>query len=166
MQRTVHTGVIWHDFWIGFFAVVIAIGFFMGQGVVIAFGAMGVVSGAVSLAWNRLSLDDVKYERHLPHQRAFLGEEIDVTVSLMNRKPLPLPWIRVTDELPDELRVVSGDVAANVRPKVPRSGTRPLWRGTSGFAGDTASGARNGVCSPSVRRAFRAATRSASCEVV
>ena len=118
MQRTVHTGVIWHDFWIGFFAVVIAIGFFMGQGVVIAFGAMGVVSGAVSLAWNRLSLDDVKYERHLPHQRAFLGEEIDVTVSLMNRKPLPLPWIRVTDELPDELRVVSGDVAANVRPKV------------------------------------------------
>ena len=86
MRRTVHTGVIWHDFWIGFFAVVIALGFFMGQGVVIAFGAMGVVSGAVSLAWNRLSLDDVKYERHLPHQRAFLGEEIDVTVSLMNRK--------------------------------------------------------------------------------
>ncbi len=118
MRRTVSTGVIWHDFWIGFFAIVIAIGFFMGQGLVIAFGAMGVVSGTVSLAWNRLSLNDVTYERHLPQKRVFLGEEIELTVALMNRKPLPLPWIRVTDEVPDELRVTSGDVWANVRPKV------------------------------------------------
>lgn len=118
MRRAVHTGVIWHDFWIAFFAVVIAIGFFMGQGLVIAFGAMGVVSGAVSLAWNRLSLDEVEYERHLPHRRVFRGEEIELTIALINRKPLPLPWIRVTDELPDELRVVSGDVVANVRPRV------------------------------------------------
>ena len=116
MRRTVHTGVIWHDFWIGFFAIVIAIGFFMGQGVVIAFGAMGVVSGAVSLAWNRLSLDDVTYERDLPHRRVFLGEEIDVTVSLMNRKPLPLPWIRVdgraAGRVPCGLRRCRGQRAA------------------------------------------------------
>jgi len=118
MRRTVSTGVIWHDFWIGFFAIVIAVGFFMGQGLVIAFGAMGVVSGAVSLAWNRLSLNDVIYERHLPQKRVFVGEEVELTVSLMNRKPLPLPWIRVTDEVPDELQVVAGDVASNVRPKV------------------------------------------------
>ncbi len=118
MRRTVHTGLIWHDFWIGFFAVVIAIGFFMGQGVVIAFGTMGVLSGAVSLAWNRLSLDEVVYERRLDHHRAFLGEEIELSISLMNGKPLPLPWIRVSDELPDELRVVAGDVPSNIRPKI------------------------------------------------
>ena len=116
MRRTVSTGGIWHDFWIGFFAIVTAVGFFMGEGLVIAFGAMGVVSGAVSLAWNRLSLNDVTYERHLPQKRVFVGEAVELTVSLMNRKPLPFPWIRVMDEVPDELQVVAGDVAANVRP--------------------------------------------------
>lgn len=118
MRRTVSTGVIWHDFWIAFFVIVIAIGFFMGQGVVIAFGAMGVISGAVSLAWNRLSLDEVTYERHLPQKRVFLGEEVELTVALINHKPLPLPWIRVADDMPDELEVVDGDVTSNVRPNV------------------------------------------------
>ena len=62
MRRAATAGIIWHDFWIAFFAVVIAVGFFMGQGIVIAFGAMGVVSASLGLAWNRLSLDDVRYE--------------------------------------------------------------------------------------------------------
>lgn len=118
MRRAATAGIIWHDFWIAFFAVVIAVGFFMGQGIVIAFGAMGVVSASLGLAWNRLSLDDVRYERRISQQRVFLGEEIELTISLINRKPLPLPWIHVADEIPDELRVVSGSVHSNVRPRV------------------------------------------------
>ncbi len=118
MRQTASSGHYWHDFWVAFFVIVVAGGLFMGQGLVIGFGLMGLVAGAISWAWNRLALDDVTYERHLPLQRVFLGEEVSMTVALTNKKPVPLAWIRVDDELPDALMVVGGDVSANVRPKI------------------------------------------------
>jgi uncharacterized protein (DUF58 family) len=118
LKRSILSGHFWHDVWIAFFVFIIAVGILLGQGLVIAFGVMGLVAGAISLVWNRLALEEVSYERTLSGSRAFIGEELQMTVTLTNRKPLPLPWIRVQDELPDALEVIEGDVAANVRPRV------------------------------------------------
>jgi uncharacterized protein (DUF58 family) len=120
LKRSILSGHFWHDLWIAFFVLIIAVGILLGQGLVIAFGVMGLVAGAISLVWNRLALEEVSYERTLSGSRAFIGEDLQMTVTLTNRKPLPLPlpWIRVQDELSDALEVIEGDVAANVRPKV------------------------------------------------
>ncbi len=118
MRRSFLSGHFWHDLWIAFFIVIIALGIFLGQGLVIAFGVMGVVAGAISLIWNRLALEEVTYERTLSDSRVFLKEEIAMTVTLTNRKPIPLAWIQVEDEVPDTLEVIEGDVAANVKPAI------------------------------------------------
>lgn len=92
------------------------LGLIIGQGLVLAFGIMGLLAGVISLVWNVWSLEDVLYERRLPERRLFLGEEVPLTVRLTNKKPVPLTWIRVADDIPETLEVVSGDVGINIRP--------------------------------------------------
>jgi len=67
------TGRFWHDMWLVFFILILAAGIMMGQGLIIAFGAMGLAAGPVSWVWNRVSLDEVSYERHVPTRRVFAG---------------------------------------------------------------------------------------------
>ena len=101
----------WYEIWTGFFVLVIAVGIFSGHGLVVAFGAMGLLAGGISWAWNRLALQDLFYDRITAQQRAFVGEEVTLTLTLTNRKPLPLPWIRVEEEVTEALQVVGGEVA-------------------------------------------------------
>ena len=65
----------WHDIWIPMFGVLIIIGIFSGYGLVIGLGAMGLLLAGVSWLWNRLSLEEVHYERDIAQSRVFMGEE-------------------------------------------------------------------------------------------
>ena len=123
------SGHFLHDLWLLFFAIFVALGVLMGQGLIIGFGVMGLVAGVVSMAWNRMALEELSYERLLPDRRVFVGEEVPMTVALTNRKPVPLAWVRVDDEVPDALEVVAGDVDSNVHPKVQtiRHSTSLAW---------------------------------------
>ena len=100
------------DAWSALFIVLVVLGFITGKPVVIGFGLMGMVIVTVSWLWNRVSLEEVFYERHLPRDRAFVGDEITLTVTLTNRKPVPLAWVRVVDSLPDEIQIADGDAGA------------------------------------------------------
>ena len=111
-------GRFWHEAWVFFFAFIVVAGVVAGHGLVIGFGVMGLLAGVISWAWNRVALDEVVYERQVAEHRVFIGEEIPITVALTNKKPMPLTWIRVDDEVPDALEVVEGDVSVNVRPNV------------------------------------------------
>jgi uncharacterized protein (DUF58 family) len=50
--------------------------------------------------WNRLCLTGVRAERHLNGTRFFPGEPIACTLRLCNRKPLPLAWVQLENDLP------------------------------------------------------------------
>ena len=39
-------------------------------------------------------------------------------VALTNKKPVPLAWIHVEDEVPAALQVVEGDIDVNVHPNI------------------------------------------------
>ena len=114
MRTRLLSGHFWHDLWIAFFLFLIVVGLLASQALLIAFGVMGLLAGAVSAAWNKLALEDLFYERHLPRRRVFVGEEVPLTIVLTNRKPVPLAWVNIEDELPTALEVVEGD--ADVRP--------------------------------------------------
>ena len=119
----------WHKAWVGFFMLAGAIGVFSGQGLIIAFGVMGLAAGGISWAWNRLALEEVSYGRELSHKRVFVGDVVSITVSVVNKKPVPLSWLRVTDNIPPNLRVISGDDRSNVYPNGPafRHSTSVAW---------------------------------------
>lgn len=66
--------------------------------------ALGLSTGGLALAWSRVCLAAVTCERHLEGTRLFPGESIEVVLRAENRKPLPLPWLEVEDEVPAGLR--------------------------------------------------------------
>ena len=72
--------------------------------------------------WRRNCLNSIEYRRTFSADRAFVGDEIELTVQIVNRKLLPLPWLQVEDELPTTLGFKGGEVgnaqkAAPPRPK-------------------------------------------------
>ena len=88
---------------------------------------IGLVLSAAGLAklWSRLSLVGVHCQRFLSERRAFPGEHIELRIRLTNRKLLPLPWVQVDDEIPDQL----------APPDVPlKPGNRPGFRFLSNAA--------------------------------
>ena len=79
---------------------------------------LGLVLSAAGLAklWSRLSLVGVSCQRFLHEQRAFPGEYIDLRLRLTNRKILPLPWVQVDDEIPDQLAPLDAPLAPESKP--------------------------------------------------
>ena len=109
-------GRLWQEMWLTLFVILVAVGVFAGQGMVIGFGVMGLLIAGVSWLWSRTSLDQVAYERRLPLHRAFIGDEVDLTVALVNRKPVPLAWIRVEDEIPRAIEVIDAEMGLSANP--------------------------------------------------
>jgi uncharacterized protein (DUF58 family) len=59
-----------------------------------------VSMAGLSGMWSRLSLVGVRAERHVDGTRRFPGEAFVCRLRLINRKPLPLPWVQVEIPLP------------------------------------------------------------------
>jgi len=54
----------------------------------------------VSYVWQRYCLTNLSYHRSIGQQRAFFGEDVPLTVEIVNAKPLPLAWVEVEDTIP------------------------------------------------------------------
>ncbi|MBI2165289.1 MAG: DUF58 domain-containing protein [Chloroflexi bacterium] len=80
-------------------------------------GGMGLSVLGVAWLWGRLSLERVSYQRKLSQARLFPGEKTTLSISVTNRKALPLSWLRLEDRLREELAVEGREleVAAQVR---------------------------------------------------
>lgn len=66
------------------------------------------LAGGVARLWKRYCLSRVEYQRRLSANRVFFGEEVQLEVEVANRKPLPLPWIQIDDEIPAEVELLKG----------------------------------------------------------
>jgi uncharacterized protein (DUF58 family) len=54
----------------------------------------------VSYLWQRYCLTGLSYRRNIGQERAFFGEDVSLSVEIVNAKPLPLAWIEVEDIIP------------------------------------------------------------------
>ena len=61
------------------------------------------VIAAAGWAWNALGLFGLSYTRRLSETRAFLGETVELTLEVRNRKFLPVTWLQVIDIFPSAL---------------------------------------------------------------
>lgn len=71
-----------------------------GQTVIVILLGLALAAAGLSRLWSHLSLKGVHCERLLTENRVFPGEYIELKLRVSNRKPLPLPWIEVQDEVP------------------------------------------------------------------
>lgn len=80
--------------------VILLVAAWKGQALIVIF--MGLALSAIGIAWlwSRFSLAGIYCQRVLKENRVFPGEQVEIRLRLVNRKPLPLPWIQVDDEVP------------------------------------------------------------------
>jgi len=80
------------------------------QPFVAALAGLALVVMLVSHLWARLSLEEVGYRRTVSLDHVFVGDELELTITVDNRKPLPLSWVRVRDHVPRGLDVLEEPV--------------------------------------------------------
>lgn len=78
-------------------------------------GLVLLLGAGTSFLSHRHCLDRVEFRRAFTPRRAFYGEEITLTLEVTNRKPLPLAWLELTDELPEEVVPKRGRVIPSLR---------------------------------------------------
>jgi uncharacterized protein (DUF58 family) len=86
-------------------AAVFVLAAWYSQAGILLLAGLFVATAGLARLWNRLSLVGVRAERHLNGIRFFPGEPIACTLRLFNRKPLPLPWVQLENDLPAGLRL-------------------------------------------------------------
>ncbi len=81
------------------------LGLVLGNGFLLAVGIVLLVILGLSWAWDALSLRGLIYRRQITESRAFLGETLEITLEVYNRKLLPLAWLQVDDAFPVALEM-------------------------------------------------------------
>ncbi len=62
----------------------------------------------ITRLWERYALTRIEYHRRLNAKRAFFGEELLLELEVANRKLLPLPWLEIDDEMPEDITFLRG----------------------------------------------------------
>jgi len=73
-------------------------GSFLGVPVAIVLGIVVLLFEVVRQIWSRRGLTNVQYSRHLGRDRLEWGDETSLTVSIWNRRRVPLAWLRADDQ--------------------------------------------------------------------
>ncbi len=73
------------------------------NGLLFIVGLTLLLAALIAWLWERTCLSGVEYRRELSQRRAFFGEEIELTIEIVNRKLLPLAWLAVEESVPTEL---------------------------------------------------------------
>jgi uncharacterized protein (DUF58 family) len=101
------------DAWIILGIVITVVALIARNGFLLAGAVVLFVVPLIGALWNRVSLYGVDYTRKLSETRAFLGETIELTLEVRNRKFLPVTWLHVLDQFPANLPVSGHEIRVN-----------------------------------------------------
>jgi uncharacterized protein (DUF58 family) len=86
--------------WLYFIGGLALIGLLLREGQLFVVALILLLTLALSRLWERYCLVGLSYRRELGQTRAFFGEEIPLTIEIINDKPLPLAWLEIDDGVP------------------------------------------------------------------
>jgi uncharacterized protein (DUF58 family) len=104
------------EVWLALITVLMLASIFMRHGTLFVVSAILLLAAMVSRLWDRYCLEKVEYRRQFSQRRAFFGEQVDLTLEIVNRKLLPLAWVEIEDEFPDRLSPAKGRVTSSYKP--------------------------------------------------
>jgi uncharacterized protein (DUF58 family) len=78
-------------------ALLLLLGTLLGVQVAMVLLVVVILGEVVHLIWMRYGLQSVVYERRLERDRVTWGEAIAATITIWNRKRLPVAWLRAED---------------------------------------------------------------------
>jgi uncharacterized protein (DUF58 family) len=94
---------MFNESWLRFAFMMILIGAAAQSNELMVLAALLLTIIPVAWAWNRIALWRVSYERVLSEHRVFVGETIELSTRINNRKILPLAWVKIDDRMPETL---------------------------------------------------------------
>ena len=92
-----------NDFWLFASAVLIFVGLVASQGLLLILGSLVLIIWLLAKFWDRLAFKRVSHSRGLGATRAFVGDAVEYSVTLVNDKVVPLIWVDIHDSFPPEL---------------------------------------------------------------
>ena len=104
------SGSVVSDVMAGTLVLLALLGIVNGRALVTGFAGIVFLLALVARLWARLALEEVRFRCTPSSHRILVGDEVSLTIVIENRKPLPLPWLRVTLPLRDGLVVLDEKV--------------------------------------------------------
>jgi len=101
--------VVFSEAWNALALLCVLIGLVARQNGLTLLGVLLVSVSLVARLWNHYALYRVTYARRLEPRRAFIGETVELEIAVENWKLLPVGWMRIEDEWPAALRLVTGE---------------------------------------------------------
>lgn len=92
-------------------AVLLILALMLGSGLILILFGLLVMTNIASALWGRHALARLEYERTFSRSRCFVGEEVDLTLTLTNRKLLPVTYLQVEDMVPEPLQIMARRLA-------------------------------------------------------
>ena len=106
------------DYWIWLAVIILIIGIALQQVALALVAFLFLLTGGVARLWNKYCLNRIEYKRRLSYNQVFFGEEIVFEIEVANRKPLPLAWLRIEDELPERVTLLKGKATSSTEDRV------------------------------------------------
>lgn len=104
-------GVFFGRAWIAGAVAVLVVGMATGSRAPTLLALLVLATIGLTFAWSRAAFWRLTFGREFSTQRAFPGDEVLVTLSAVNRKPLPLAWLAIDEELAGGLEVLDRETA-------------------------------------------------------
>jgi uncharacterized protein (DUF58 family) len=114
------------DNWLWLAVLILIISLALHQVALALICLLFLLTGGVTRLWNRFCLHRVEYQRRLSHNQVFFGDEIVFEIEVANRKPLPLPWLQVEDELPEKVVILKGKAESITEDRVALTNIFPI----------------------------------------
>jgi len=114
------------DYWLFVAVIILIISLATRQVPLVLVSLLFILTGGVSRLWNRYCLRRVEYKRKLSRNQVFFGEEIVYEIEITNRKPLPLPWLQVEDDLPEKVTLLKGKAVSTQDERVTLTNIFPI----------------------------------------
>ncbi len=105
-------------YWLSISVLLFLTGLMLKQDLLMLIASLFFLTFFSAKIWSKNSFKKVTYQRNINDKRAFCGDIVTFDIKVINRKLLPLLWLRVEDEFPNGLTLVNEELQVSEKPKV------------------------------------------------
>ena len=111
-RRGAPSGFVVSDLTVVALIVLAAVGAAADRALPVVLCALVLILSLLARLWARAALDEVHYRCEASCARAFVGDEVVLTLTVENRKRLPVPWLQIREQVPAGLELLDGEPVA------------------------------------------------------
>jgi len=102
--------------WLFITVLLVIVAVILKQPSLLIVAAIFFLTSGIARLWSKFALQRVDYSRKLSASRVFFGETIMFDISVTNAKLLPLPWLHIEEEVPEEVTFLKGRTQVSSKP--------------------------------------------------